>query len=184
LNGRGSDAHAHSLLVDGGVDLGGDDGLLSDGAQDGAHDVLAVGDGGLDLLSDVAIRDLQVVTGVAGVVHQGQVAIIDVQELVVPPGDVGHVHVMCGRADILVFAVGEDVECDHVHLGVAVLAGLGRGHLNDLAGAALNHDESSLPQCRALHGVGVGGAGIGDLEIEVISHYEAGGVELGNKGHK
>ena len=32
---------------------------------------------------------------------------------------------------------GEDIEGDHVHLGVAVLASLGGGHLHDLAGTVL-----------------------------------------------
>lgn len=37
--------------------------------------------GGLDLVSDIAIGQLQIVTGVAGVVHEGEVAIVHVQEL-------------------------------------------------------------------------------------------------------
>ena len=44
--------------------------------------------------------------------------------------------------DILVLFVGEDVQSDHVDLGVAVLAGLGGGHLHDLAGARL--DEKTI----------------------------------------
>lgn len=60
-------------------------------------------------------------------------------------------------------------------LGVAMLARLGGGHLHDLAGAALEHHEAVLPQRRALHGVGGGGAGIARGEVEFVGH---GGVEM------
>ena len=39
--------------------------------------------------------------------------------------------------DILILFVGEDVQSDHVDLGVAVLAGLGGGHFHDFAGTTL-----------------------------------------------
>ena len=48
-----------------------------------------------------------------------------------------HIHVVCGRTDILVLLASENVQADHVDLGVTVLAGLGGRHLHDLAGAAL-----------------------------------------------
>ena len=54
---------------------------------------------------------------------------------------------MSGRADIFVLLAGEDVNADHVNLGVSVLAGLRRGHLNDLAGSLLNQHEAVLAQC-------------------------------------
>ena len=37
--------------------------------------------GGGDLVSDVALGNLQVITGVSGIVHQGEEAIVDVKEL-------------------------------------------------------------------------------------------------------
>ena len=49
-------------------------------------------------------------------------------------------------------------------LGVTVLARLGGGHINNFAGALLDADEAVLPQCRALHGIGGGGASIGGLK--------------------
>lgn len=58
---------------------------------------------------------------------------------------------------------------------MAMLARLGGGHLHDLAGAALEHHEAVLPQRRALHGVGGGGAGIARGEVEFVGH---GGVEM------
>jgi hypothetical protein len=45
-----------------------------------------------------------------------------------------------------------------------VLASLGGGHVDDLAGAVLDHDEAVLPQGRALHGEGGRGASVGGLE--------------------
>lgn len=85
-------------------------------------------------------------------------------ELVLSAADVGDVHVVGGGAQLLKLLAGEDVDGDQMDLGVTVLAGLGGGHVDDLAGAALNHDEAVLAEGRALHGVGGGGTGIGALE--------------------
>lgn len=85
-------------------------------------------------------------------------------ELVLATGDVGDVHVVGGGGEIFQLLAGEDVDGDQVDLGVTVLAGLGGGHVDDLARAALDDDVTTLPQSRALHGVGGGGAGIGGLE--------------------
>lgn len=63
---------------------------------------------------------------------------------------VGHVHVVRGRAQLLQLLVGEDVGGDQMDLGVAVLAGLGRGHVNDLARTVLDDAEATLAQGRAL----------------------------------
>lgn len=85
-------------------------------------------------------------------------------ELILSAPDVGDVHVVGGRAEILELLASEDVDGDKVDLGVAVLAGLGGGHFDDLAGAVLDDDETVLPQSRALHGVGERGTGIGALK--------------------
>jgi uncharacterized membrane protein len=58
--------------------------------------------------------------------------------------DVRDVHVVGGWADIFVLFVGEDVDADHVHLGVAVLAGLRGRHFDDLAGATLEPKQSII----------------------------------------
>lgn len=39
---------------------------------------------------------------------------------------------------------GENIKRDKMDLGVTVLASLGGGHINDLAGAALDHHEAVL----------------------------------------
>ena len=44
--------------------------------------------------------------------------------LVVPPGDVRHIHIVSGGAYILVLLLGEDVEGNHVHLCMPMLSGL------------------------------------------------------------
>lgn len=49
-------------------------------------------------------------------------------------------------------------------LGVTVLASLRGGHLNDLAGAVLDHDVAVLAERRALHGKSGRSTGIGAIE--------------------
>lgn len=67
-------------------------------------------------------------------------------------------------AEILELLAREDVEGDKVHLGVAVLASLGGGHVDNLAGASLDHNVTVLPERRALHRVRRRRAGVGRLE--------------------
>ena len=71
---------------------------------------------------------------------------------------------MSGGTKFFQLLASEDIKRDKMDLSVTVLASLGGGHVNDLAGTALNDDESVLPQCRALHGVGGRGTGIGALK--------------------
>ena len=61
---------------------------------------------------------------------------------------------MGGWGEIFELLAGEDVEGDQVDLGVAVLASLGGGHVDDFAWAALDDDEAVLSQGGALHRVG------------------------------
>lgn len=85
-------------------------------------------------------------------------------ELELATGDVGDVHVVGRGGKIFELLAGEDVDGNHVDLGVTVLASLGGGHVNNLARAALDNDVTVLPQSRALHGEGGGSAGIGGVE--------------------
>lgn len=75
-------------------------------------------------------------------------------ELVFLATDVGDVHVVGRRAQLFELLRGEDVDGDQVDLGVTVLASLGGGHFDDLAGTVLDDDETVLPQRRTLHGEG------------------------------
>lgn len=60
-----------SLLVRDGL-------LLAHGGDDGDEEVLTVIEAGGDLLADVALGDLDVVLGVAVVVHEVEVTVVDV----------------------------------------------------------------------------------------------------------
>ena len=91
---------------------------------------------GLDLIGDVrGVRgDHQVVAGIALVGHQGQEAVIgDAQQRPVHGAHNGGSHVVRGGADILLLGAGEDVQASDVGLGVAVLAGLRGGDLDNLS---------------------------------------------------
>lgn len=72
--------------------------------------------------------------------------------LVVEAGGVGDVHVVGGGAELLIALVSEDVDTSEMGLGVTVLTGLRGGHLEKLAGVALEEDETALAQRRALGG--------------------------------
>lgn len=152
----------------------------------------------LDLLTNLTVGHADVVLGVAVVVHEGEEAIVgDVElqkgvsifpsypftshflqifilgqgltyKLVLTTGDVGDIHVVGGGRKIFVLLASEDVKGDKVDLGVTVLASLGGRHVDNLAGAALDHDEAVLAQSRALHGVGERRAGVGGLEGSIM----------------
>lgn len=71
---------------------------------------------------------------------------------------------MGGGAEFFELLAGEDIDGDEMDLGVAVLAGLGGGHVDDLAWAVLDDDETVLSQGRALHRERGRCTGIGRLE--------------------
>ena len=71
---------------------------------------------------------------------------------------------MGGGAEFFEFLASEDIDGDKMDLSMAVLASLGGGHVDNLAGAVLDHDETILSQGGALHGKGGRGAGIGGLK--------------------
>lgn len=71
---------------------------------------------------------------------------------------------MGGWAEFLEFLASENIDGDKMDLGVTVLASLGGGHVDDLARAVLDHNETVLSQGRALHGESGRGAGIDGLE--------------------
>jgi hypothetical protein len=84
---------------------------------------------------------------------------------------------------ILELLAGEDVDGDKMDLGVTVLAGLGGGHVDNLARAALDNDVTVLPQGRALHGEGGGGTGLAtglgiEIVLEIIKSAMAQGLGL------
>lgn len=58
---------------------------------------------------------------------------------------------MGGGAKFFEFLSGEDIDGNKMDLSVTVLASLGGGHVDNLAGAVLNNNKTVLPQGRALH---------------------------------
>ena len=70
--------------------------------------------------------------------------------------------------EIFILLASEDIGSNKMDLGVTVLASLGGGHVDNLAGAVLDDNESVLAQSRALHGVGERRAGIGRVEGKVV----------------
>jgi hypothetical protein len=78
------------------------------------------------------------------------------------------IHVVGGRAEILKLLAGKDINGSKMDLRVAVLAGLGGRHIDNLARTALDHDVTTLAQGRALHGVRGRGAGIGGTEVVLM----------------
>jgi len=162
---------APSLLVERGVHLGAHDALLAAGAEHGDHDIPVRVHGGRDLVADLSLGHLEVVPGLAALVHEREEAVVHADELVLLPLHVGHLHVVGGGTQLLQLLAREDVERDQVDLGVAVLAGLGGGHVHDLGGAPLDHHEAALAQRRALHRESVGRSGVGAAKIEFFGHF-------------
>ena len=89
---------------------------------------------------------------------------VSTYQLVFLAGDVGDIHVVGGWAEFFELLAGEDIDGNKMDLCVSVLASLGGRHVDDLAGAVLDADESVLSQGRALHGKGGRRAGIGGVE--------------------
>lgn len=89
-------------------------------------------------------------------------------KLVLAARDVGDIHVVGGRGQVLELLAGEDVDGDQVNLGVTMLAGLRGGHFDDLARALLDDHVAVLPQGGTLHGEGGGGTGIGAVEGDLM----------------
>jgi len=163
------------LLVNGGVDLRGDHTLLATGGETSDQNISFLIDGIPDLLAHSVLRALEVIPGVAVVVHEGEEVVVHPDELEVLALHVGHFHVVCGGADVLKLLASEDVKGDEMDLGVAVLASLGGGHLHDLARTVLDHDEAALPERRALHGESLGGSRVSLVEVVVlvVGHFAA-----------
>lgn len=78
---------------------------------------------------------------------------------------------MGGWAKFFKLLASEDINGNKMNLGVAVLAGLGCGHVDNLARAVLDDNEAVLPQGRALHGIRSGSASIGRIKSMLMLKY-------------
>ena len=124
---------------------------LLDGNGDG---VLALIPGLTDLVGHLlgVGGELDVDLLLAALVHEGELTILlDVDDLPVGAGDDGDGSAVGAGDHILELLAGEDVGGDEVALGMAVLAGLGDGDGNDLAGLALDHDVSAYLRRRDMN---------------------------------
>ena len=116
-----------------------------------------------------ARRQHEIILGVTRLGHQGTETVVrDVNEGVLRATDMGNIAIVGRGGEIFHLFVGEDIDSDEMALGVTVLAGLGGGDVDDLARAVLDHDVAVLADGPGLHGVGLGGAGIGRLEVDVV----------------
>lgn len=83
--------------------------LLAHRRDDGADHLATVLEGLLDVLAKLVLGDLDVVLGVAIVVHKVEEAVVDVDELVLSASDDGRLHVVGRGRDVLELLVGEDL---------------------------------------------------------------------------
>jgi hypothetical protein len=67
-------------------------------------------------------------------------------ELVFLAANVGNVHVVGGWTKFFELLTGEDINGNKMDLSVTVLAGLGGRHVDNLAGAVLDHNEAVLAE--------------------------------------
>ena len=161
-----------NILVLGGL-LKGNGGLLTHARLDGDNELLAGLEIGHNLLAHLPFRHLHIILRLPRRHHQAHETVVNVQQHILVTAHMRHVHVVGGRAHVLILFAREDVDADQVDLGVAVLAGLGGAHVDDLAGTAFEDDVAVLAQGGALHGVGQGGSRGGLLKDLV--HFVRGG---------
>lgn len=146
-----------SLLV-------GDSSLLTHSGDDRDDQVLTVVKVVLDLVTNLTLRNLDVVLGVTVSGHQRQETVVNVQQLVVLSRNVRNLHVVGRWGQVLQLLASEDVNGDQVDLGVTVLTGLGGGHVDNLTRSALDDNVTVLSQSRTLHWEGQSGTSIGGLK--------------------
>jgi hypothetical protein len=75
-------------------------------------------------------------------------------------------------AEFFELLASEDIDSYQMDLGVAVLTSLGGRHIDNFAGAVLDHNEAVLPQGRALHRESGGSARIGGIEGVLMLLWE------------
>jgi len=146
--------------------LGFDSSLLAHSGENNDIGVLLVlGEQLVNLLANFSIRNLNIILSLTIIGHQREETIVrDVEELVFLADYIGNVHVMGRWAQFFELLASEDINGDKMDLSVTVLASLGGGHIDDLAGAVLDDDEAVLSQGRALHRESGGGASVGGVE--------------------
>jgi len=127
--------------------LGFDGSLLAHGSEDDNVGILLLGSEELiNLLANFSIGNLHIILGLTIVSHQGKETIIrDIEKLVFLAGNVGNIHVVGGWAKFFELLASENIDGDEMNFSVTVLASLGSGHIDDLAGAILDANKTVLP---------------------------------------
>lgn len=127
----------------------------------------------LPLLEMGLVREVHVLFYVTSVsVHEGELLVLNVEELVLLFGDDGDGDVVASAESLFVLLVCENVLGDDHSLGGSVLAGFGGGHLSDLAGEhLLHHDEGAGRSAASLGNGGVGATRLVSFEF-VVTHLK------------
>eukprot|EP00961_Rhodomonas_salina_P232153 3136496-Rhodomonas_salina.1 len=97
----------------------------------------------------------------------------DVRELKVIPLHNRLRQLGASGGDTLKLLGGEDVDARELALGSSVLADLGLGHVDDLAGTALDLQELTLADRTGLDGSAIGSSGIGRIIVVVSVRHPA-----------
>ncbi len=150
--------------------------LLAHAGQAGDEAFLLAGlENFLDFVGDVLqvllLGEVHVGLDLTVLVEELEGGVVDVEEGVLDSlGDGGVDHVT-GVVGALVHLGGEDVLALQDDLGGSVLSGLGGGHIGDLAGVALDHDEGADLQSVGVDLFGLGGTGVGVFELLVLARH-------------
>lgn len=83
--------------------------LFTHSRDDGDEDFLSIIEKSLDLVTDFALGDLDIVLGGTVLVNQVKETVVDVEEGVFDTENVGDVHVVCGGREIFELLSVEDL---------------------------------------------------------------------------
>jgi len=146
--------------------------FFAHGLKDTDHHFVAVIKLVFDFFEEIwAGLAVEIVSDVAGVVHEGKVTFLgDIEQTVLDSLNIWDFHVVGGWRHIFVLLTVEDIDSGHVDLGVTVLSGFRGGHIDDLAWLALHDDVASLSESRALEWVSEGSSVAGGFELFVGGH--------------
>jgi hypothetical protein len=143
-----------------------------------------------DLISSFTLRKLDIILGVASIVHEREKAVFgDVKlsflvslsmaqqsdqssyQLIFLSGDIWDFHVVGRWRQILKLLAGEDIKGNKMNLCVTMLSRLGGGHVDNLARTSFDDNMPVLPQGRTLHWKSRRRTSIGAFE-SVLMLYE------------
>ena len=141
--------------------------LVTHSSDNSNINLLALIEGVTDLISQITLRNLQIILGLS-IVQQARAIslIVDINQTEIRTLNLGDLDVMGRGAQILELLTGEDVDGDEVNLSMTVLSSLGGRHLNNLARVTLDDNVSTLAEGGGLSGGGGISVGFGHFERE------------------